>query len=285
MITFSQIGLHGRLGNQLHQYALLKAVSERTGHKIYLPHGLNFRNWHGQQCMLENFKLTSANYEDIEIRHRYIEHGYRIYDEGVFNVPSNTDFFGHFEHKNYANDIRDILLDEFQIKNEIENKIQSILAQYSKPTVSLHIRRGDLLDAPDSDSAWSRSFGLDSIYGKYYGTALSLVPQDCVIFVFSGGARLGGDALKARNLSDLNWCKKHFVDSRAIFVEDLNDIETFCLMKSCTYNITSYGSTFSWWASFLNKNQNIIAPKVFFPTDFYKNLSTDQFYPSTWQLI
>ena len=34
MITFSQLGKHGRLGNQLFQYAALKGLSVKNGYDI-----------------------------------------------------------------------------------------------------------------------------------------------------------------------------------------------------------------------------------------------------------
>jgi hypothetical protein len=96
------------------------------------------------------------------------------------------------------------------------------------------------------------------------------------ILLFTGGSR--------KNVleSDIDWCKRHFKDERIVFVEGFNDIETFSLMKSCDYNITSFASTFSWWASFLNKKNNVIAPKNFYPSMV---LDTSNVYPENWKLL
>ena len=37
MITHKSIGYSGRLGNQMFQYATLKALSLKTGYKMFLP--------------------------------------------------------------------------------------------------------------------------------------------------------------------------------------------------------------------------------------------------------
>jgi len=37
MITFSRLGRYGQLGNQMFQYATLKAISLKRGHVLKLP--------------------------------------------------------------------------------------------------------------------------------------------------------------------------------------------------------------------------------------------------------
>lgn len=293
MIGFSSLGVHGRLGNQLHQYALLKAVSEKTGFEIALKKDIFDSVHHGQKCLLENFKLPSANFVDFRPQFSFMETGYRVYEESVFSVKDNTDFFGHFEHQKYASDIRDILLEEFALKDEIfdscQRKLRELLRKedkdQSKPLVVLHIRRGDLVDAPPEESSWAFSFAPGTPYGDYYSKAIEKLP-DCNILVFSGGARMGGMELEERNRIDIEWCRDNiFKDDRFIFAGNFNDIETFYCMTNCDYNITSYGSTFSWWGSFLNPKSVVFAPRKFFPTVKFNEFSEDQFYPPYWSLI
>ncbi len=38
MLSFSKLGEHGRLGNQLFQYAFLRTQAERLGVPFYCPH-------------------------------------------------------------------------------------------------------------------------------------------------------------------------------------------------------------------------------------------------------
>lgn len=292
-IGFSKLGQHGRLGNQLHQYALLISVSEKTGYDIDLPKDLFNRIHHGQKCLLDNFNLSRANFRDFSPQNIFFELGYRNYDESVFLVPDGTDFQGHFEHQRYASDVRSILLEEFSLKNHIYDacaeKFNNFIlknAGFNKPLVSLHIRRGDLVDAPPEESSWAFSFAPGTPYGDYYSKAIDLLPKDCFIFVFSGGARLGGGDLIQKNKTDLEWCKNNiFKDDRFVFVDDFNDIETLFFMSMVDFNITSYGSTFSWWGSFLNKNSIVFAPERFFPTEKFSSYSSDQFYPSSWKLL
>jgi|LakMenEpi03Aug12_release.lakeMendotaPanAssembly.Ray.scaffolds.fasta_scaffold122143_4 hypothetical protein len=277
MITFSNIGNYGRLGNQLFQIALLKVVSLKTGYDIVLPKDTNRRNHHGQNCLLNNFKFKTIKYGDPVIKYSFSEKSDWKYDERVFKVPDNTDFLGFFQNRKYYTSFQDEIIEEFELIDKIEEKIDAVLEEYKNNTVSLHVRRGDLTDGTNpSQAVWGNDVSQNSIVVNYYRNALSLIPQDSTIFLFTGGSRYND------NQNDIKWCKQNFKDNRIIFVDFLNDIESFALMRRCKYNITSFISSFSWWASFLNKNKNVIAPLNFYP-DF--NIEVDDYYPKYWNLI
>jgi hypothetical protein len=276
MITFKEIGRYGRLGNQLFQLAILKVVSLKTGYDIILPKDTSYRNHHGQNCLLNNFNFKTITYGDPIIKYSYLEKSDWNYDERIFTVPDNTDFFGFFQNSKYYTSYQDELIEEFQLINKIEEKINSVLEKYNN-TVSLHVRRGDMTDGTNpSLSNWANDTSENSIVINYYKKALSLIPQDSTVFLFTGGSR------NNENQNDLEWCKQNFKDDRIVFIDFLNDIECFALMKRCNYNITSFISTFSWWASFLNKNKNVIAPINFYPNS---NIEIENFYPKYWKLI
>ena len=101
MITFNEIGRYGRLGNQLFQLAILKVVSLKTGYDIILPEDINERNHHGQNCLLNNFKFETIKYGSPIIKNNYIENNPWDYDEQLFTVPDNTNFFGFFQNQKY----------------------------------------------------------------------------------------------------------------------------------------------------------------------------------------
>lgn len=277
MITFNEIGRYGRLGNQLFQLAILKVVSIKTGYDIILPKDINERNHHGQNCLLNNFKFKTIKYGYPITNHLYLEKSDWFYDDKIFTVLDNTDFFGFFQNPKYYTPFQDELIEEFQLVDEIEQKIDRVLQKYKNNIVSLHIRRGDMTDGTNpSMLSWANDTTENSILINYYKKALSIIPKDSTVFLFTGGSRFN------KNQNDIEWCKQNFKDNRIVFVDFLNDIESFCLMKRCNFNITSFISTFSWWASFLNKNKNVIAPLNFYPNS---NLEIENYYPKYWILV
>jgi hypothetical protein len=284
MITFSQIGSLGRLGNQLFQYAILKKISLETNYDIELPFSILQNIHHGQKCLLNNFKLPSCKFKnDVKVKNIFIEKGfyeninYRNFDEKLFQLPDDTDLIGFFQNVEYYESIKKELIHEFELQNVIQNKIKSILTEFKRPIVSLHIRRGDVSDNTNPiDYEWSNRFDENSTQYKYYTKALQLIPDNSTILLFTGGSR------ENNIIKDYEWCEKYFTDKRIKTIKDLNDIETFCLMSNCDYNITSFASTFSWWASFLNPNNKIIAPKKYYPTI---EIEFNKIYPNDWTLI
>ena len=278
MITFDNIGEYGRLGNQLFQYAILKSVSLKTGYDIVLNKNFTNRVWHNQKCLLNNFKIPSCQFSNnINYKNVYEEKITRSYDEKIYNVDDNTNFFGFFQHPSYYNDIREHLINEFELNDDVMEKVLDYLHKFNNTIVSLHVRRGDVSDGTNPiDTNWSNDFSEGSILNQYYTNALKLIPNNSTILLFTGGSR------KNELNQDLEWCKNNFKDERIIFVDGFTDIETFGIMKSCDINITSFASTYSWWASFLNKNNNVIAPMNFYPSSVINPLDV---YPKNWNLI
>lgn len=278
MITFDKIGEYGRLGNQLFQYALLKAVSLKTGYDIVLKNDLSSKVWHNQNCQLSKFKLPSCNFsENVFYTKIYEENNIRGYDEKIYNIDDNTNFFGFFQNPKYYENIRNHLISEFELQDEIMEKVNNYIGKFNNNVVSLHVRRGDVSDGTNPiDTDWSNDYRPGSILNDYYEQSLKIIPEDSTILLFTGGSR------ENETNSDVDWCKRAFKDERIIFVDGFDDIETFALIKSCDISITSFASTYSWWASFLNKNNNVIAPKMYYPSEF---INPDNVYPKNWNLI
>jgi len=143
MITFSQLGNYGRLGNQLFQYALLKSVSLKNGYEIALPSNLHNRSWHGQKNKLDLFLLPSSVKKNIQVKQKFNEpfSSNRDFIESVYDMPDDTDYFGFFQNINYYKNIREELLNEFQMIPKYEDFGGEYLSKFNNTTVSLHVRR------------------------------------------------------------------------------------------------------------------------------------------------
>lgn len=278
MITFSQLGTYGRLGNQLFQYSLLKAVAFKTNKQIILNPEIKDKVWHGQKCLLTNFHLKSAKYGKFIFNDIYEEKEWMKYDENVFKIKDSTDFHGFFQNVKYFNDILPIIRNELEIKYETSIKVINYLNKFSGNKVSLHVRRGDSSDGTNLElDKITNDFSKGSILYNYYNRAIEMVPKDSTIFLFTGGSRNSNS-----NNNDIKWCKNNFKDERIVYVEELNDIESFCCMSLCDYNILSFLSTFSLWGAYLSKKQQIIAPQNFYP---HLNVNSKDLYLSNWEII
>ena len=102
---------------------------------------------------------------------------------------------------------------------------------------------------------------------EYYSQAMKHFP-DTNFIVFS---------------DDIQWCKENFKGEEFTFIEEDDYIELY-LMSMCRHNIIA-NSSFSWWGSYLNQNEDkiVIAPSKWFGTD--GRLKTENIYGEGWIVI
>ena len=143
------------------------------------------------------------------------------------------------------------------VENTILKKIKPCKVETKKDSCSIHVRRGDYAK-------------LSHIYYNlnkdYYIKSLETVNPSGPIYVFS---------------DDIDWCKKNLSITEAIYPEGNSATEDFNLMRSCNHNIIS-NSTFSWWAAFLNRNED---KKIIQPSIWFKNESQGKLLKPSWQTI
>ena len=82
---------------------------------------------------------------------------------------------------------------------------------------------------------------------------------------------------------DIEWVRSNlFMEYPFTYVSNgvYKDYEELVLMSSCKHNIIA-NSTFSWWAAWLNKNQNkiVVAPSKWFNDKTY---SENNLVPKKW---
>ncbi len=155
---------------------------------------------------------------------------------------------GYFQSEKYFINNKNVIIDTFS-PNESEKKLlneflKTIKIINNSEIVSLHVRRGDYLRFPTIHPF----IGLD-----YINKSISLF-DDYNILIFS---------------DDIKWCKENIKKENVFYVDEkLEDYQQLWLMSLCEHNIIS-NSSFSWWGSYLNKNENkiVIAPKMWFGKD------------------
>jgi hypothetical protein len=251
MITFSELGRKGRLGNAMFQYAAMKALACKLNCKAKIPPDLYERFWHGQKCLLNCFKLNCEVYT-VEELHNTVEYnqfneidGYN-YNDNFWNCRDNTNLNGHFESELYFHNIKDIIKAEFTLKDEYM-KIPVDYMKNLKSTylgyqiIGLHIRKGD---HPHFDETKNAIF-IEKALKQFE----DITNKKFIIFT-GGSTDINND-----NLEDIMWCKNNINHDQFIFSENTNTINDFALMTLCDHLILNSTSTLGWWAAYLNNNK------------------------------
>lgn len=283
------INISGGLGNQMFQYAFLLAMREATGDECLMDTSKYATyNLHNGFELPEVFKISarSATKEELKRVTRYttnyklsrvfrkffpkkktevIEHMPSCeYMPNIFREAKGDLFYeGIWQNEKYFSQVRSLILKEFTYRNPLSKQNLDAIDKFTqKTTVSIHVRRGDYLKHKNY-------IGLCGI--DYYTAAIAHVK-----------AKYGKDVQFAIFSNDLGWCQDNLLplidgyESMMVDwnkgVESYNDIR---LMSACQVNIIA-NSSFSWWAAYLNQNENkeVIAPRKWtnMPVKFKRQL-------------
>jgi len=247
MISFELLGMKGRLGNQLFQYAFLRTTALRLGVQFYCP------RWIGDEIFDLRDESIKAN-EPAGITETYVEPSYCGFNESAMKIGDGTNIEGYFQTQKY--------FDSEQVREWYtfrQEKIITILEKYRhisfSESVGCHLRFGDNITNP-----WNRVL-FYLIPNRYYIQALSKVRCEQSILIFS---------------DDIILAKKQLgnIDGNFIYIEGNKPYEDLYLMSLCRNFICSI-STLSWWAAWLNSywDKMIVVPKEGFsrPWGIVKN--------------
>jgi len=292
------VSMMGGLGNQMFQYATARHLSAQlgTGLKIdasefrkrtlnpdntFQLDRFNLRSPHATETdllffrkrkhlhsrLLSRLKIAAFHPGRIGFRaNHYEESGGSRFKPEVLELPDNTCLLGHFNSYKYFDPIRKELLAEFVPITRLTgegSKTEKLIEKTE--SISIHFRRGDYVDDPEVrksvdgiiTDAYFRN-ALDRVLGKL---------RDPHLFVFS---------------NDIAWIREHHSFPCEVTYVDFNPpqrgYEDLWLMSRCMHNITAGGSTFSWWAAYLNPNKDKIVvrtkdvnndPQYNHPSDYF----------------
>lgn len=269
------LSINGRLGNQMFGFALHQYLKD-IGKDVFVDLACNRSN--GEQGLWSDIRYNAGLFdlkyrvaaEDIVKdmladgcgRNIWKRWEYRIFPsrckyyeeekQGTFdkNIYKLDDVYlqGYWQTEKYFAEIADKVRQMYQFPDLYTDYQKKILDEISsRYAVSVHIRRGDYLARPD-------------IYGtiglEYYKKAMEYVRQrkeNICFYIFT---------------DDIPWARKNIKGEDIAIIENIggslltNNLD-MALMAKCKDNIIA-NSSFSWWAAWLNGNQNkiVIAPKV-----------------------
>ena len=255
----------GRLGNQMFIVAAAHSLALDNNDTAVFPKRVISVTPPTQKETLihRNTVLRKIQHTDnfSFIEHIYHEKPDQSYDK--IEYKNNLFLKGYFQSENYFKHNKKEIVELFspisQIDKLFKEKHKDLINK--KDVVSVHVRRGDYLKFSD----YHANIGSD-----YYLKAIKQFPSNCTFVFFS---------------DDIEWCKQTFKNKNCIFIEKQDDVLDLYLMSKISNNIIA-NSSFSWWAAWLNTNENksIIAPKVWFgPKNAH--LSRKDLTPEEWFLI
>lgn len=271
------------LGNQMYQYALGRRLSHDSPAelKVDLSWFTNIKKGDiPRELEIDRFNVSLVEATNYEIRsafpgliERCIErirgrlnrnHFYRFYPSILKTRPRKY-LDGYFQSYKYFEPIRDILLNEFTLKNGYSDLVREAIAQIQQAdqSVAVHIRRGDYATV---------RLGYNGLCNtQYYEKGLEIIAQkfpNIKVFVFS---------------DDIEWAKDNLkFKYETVFVSrpGFHSAEELYLMSLCRHQIIA-NSTFSWWSAWLNKNPEkiVVAPSRWLMA---ADISTSDLLPENW---
>lgn len=259
----TQIYIDGGLGNQLFQLAWAIYLKEKYASNITINLSLLMKKkQHGFIDFRKIFNIEKNTEIKISFYSPFLFQGYQgkafrllmrklkknnlgayfLYD---FNAEMKLHQaqllrkckhqFGYFQFVDSALYCRDIFIDEIK-KNRIYKK-ESI--DFYRNKVGIHIRRGDFLGSHNDKH--------DVITVDFIYNAMSDYPTDTSFVIFS---------------DDMSWVKKNIAGENIYYSNEKNAYDDLYALSYCSSYILS-GSTFGWWAAFLNDDYKKI--KIIFP--------------------
>lgn len=267
MISVDRFGW-SQLGNQLFQWAMLRAVSIRRGYEVRLPMRTDLPRSKGRNeltCFQMQYGHLQAD-DRSKLRQQYTEQS-AAYDPNVFEQPDWTLFNGYFQSEKYFADIAAQVRREVRFVPSIEAAADHYIArlkiEYPQcSVVALHVRRGDYL----AKWATGRFRALPPAY--FCAAAELLPPGDRVYLVFS---------------DDLRWCRRKLRRRgwRIEYCETESHWHDLAVLSRCDHFIIS-PSTFSWWGAWLasNPQKAVVAPRPWFGPKM--NHDCRDIVPSSW---
>lgn len=266
--------LKGGLGNQMFQYAYAKA-KQNSGVNIaindyqlhHTPTGLTRR-----ELAITHFNISFDKFEsDTRKRDWWLTINNRLGKDlsvrysNYFANKKNGVADGYFNTEKYfpGKEMRDTLLKEFTLREESGSykKWKEKITSSHNPCI-IHARRGDYLKQGSNP-------GLNILTEEYYQKALTILPKDISIFIFSDEPEWLQNALEDRNVT-------------VVSGNGLADYEELSLMRYGKYYIIP-NSTFAWWGAWLSETTDkiIIAPKKWFNWTSWRRANED-IVPETW---
>ena len=271
------VKMKGGLGNQIFQYAFGRRLAIERGVPLKLD-----LSWFKTQTLrkfrLEQFKITAEIATIAELKYfdyverkdifaglfrkyqslfpyyqrHFVKQIGNAYDPFFLNVPKKVLLEGYWQSEQYFKSIAKNIHEEFRLKYPLTPLYQSLSNQIrSQSSVSIHIRRGDYVSNPRTNSIFC------TCSSEYYDQAVNLIRSkvnEPLFYIFSDEPKWVQDNF-------------HLKFPFEIIPEDgdNSDVQQLYLISLCKHHIIA-NSSFSWWGAWLSNSPDkiVIAPSQWY---------------------
>ncbi|MBI3508831.1 MAG: alpha-1,2-fucosyltransferase [Chlamydiia bacterium] len=251
----------GQLGNHLFQIAAATAYALDHQCEAVFPmliaytHGQSYYRDVLHRVSLKSIPRHSKLYhhsEDHYTRYSPIPnvHNKTLVLHGLYQTEK---YFAH-----HAETIRALFAPSERILQEINEKYGTLLQ--NNKTVAIHVRTF----IPDGRSP--ELFAEDNVWWDYFAQAIEYFPSEYLFLVF-----MDAPHVVVPNFPKLPGRNIQFIINEPYYID-------FYMISLCNYVVVSPGSTFSWWAAWINKH----ADKVIIAPDRWTGHSGEEVIPNTW---
>lgn len=272
--------LHGRLGNQMFQYAAARGLAARLKTGVALDTREAVAR--GEGVLTRVFRLPLDDPDDLPPSRRDTPLRYGLwrlasprfrrerglgYNPRIEGFADGTYLHGYWQSEKYFAHIAEDIRREFTFPAFSTPENSAMAARIAKGlSVSLHVRRGDYL------TLGAHVLCDQAYYDAALGHVLDGLTETPTVYVFSDDPDWARDNLPLP-------CDKVVVD----FNGPDTDFEDMRLMSLCTHNIIG-NSSFSWWGAWLNANpdKRVTGPARWFGDP---KLSNPDILPDGWAKI
>lgn len=269
ILTSKEIGVLGRLGNQLFQISSLVGLSRTYRVSWDLPIDIR-KTSVGRLCTLQG-KLSNQELQNAEaLPEAEMRDVGRTSPFGTRNVRENKIFAlsGYFQNRTYFDSWRDEIREMCRIPGDLVLAIKNRHPAITDPmSVGMHVRRGDYLNLPDMFQVLNVS---------YFTSALEVLKPFSRVFVAS---------------DDIEWCKQNLVwlQYEVIFLDFSDELHDFVALSIVPKMVMS-NSTFSWWAAYFRRiilgHKETVAPFPWYRANgTHAHLNSISFYLEDWVLM
>jgi len=207
--------------------------------------------------------------EGLYQKGRYFRQRNIYFEPEFLSVPNHVYLHGFWQSEKFFSGIEGMLRQEFTLSPPPTALFDQMSAAIAGATaVSLHVRRGDMVNDPETN----RLHGICGL--DYYKLAVEYIAERVAqphFFIFS---------------DDPDWVKENldlkFPATVVSYNKSLQDYEELLLMSQCQHHITA-NSSFSWWGAWLNPKPDkiVVSPQQWFGAFAYDH-DTKDLSPDRW---